>query len=202
MEKSFKKEAEGIYRLKIPFESVYTSVFLVVGKDGVALVDAATTTADVDEWILPALARLGYALKDIPYLVITHRHYDHAGGLARILEICPQIEVVETAKPLFYGVSTYPLHGHAEHCVGVLCEQTNTLISGDGLQGNGLEDYPCNVPYQEAYLATIARVKQDERIQNLLFSHDYRPQNQNFVHGRKNVLQYVDDSLRYAKANS
>ena len=54
--KRFQKEAEGIYRLKIPFETVYTSVFLVVAKDGMALVDSATTKEDIDEWIVPALA--------------------------------------------------------------------------------------------------------------------------------------------------
>ena len=69
MKKSFQKEAEGIYRLKSPFESVYTSVFLVVAKEGLALVDSATTKEDVDEWIVPALAALGYALSDIKYFV-------------------------------------------------------------------------------------------------------------------------------------
>ena len=95
LEKRFRREAEGIYRLKIPFESVYTSVFLVVAKEGLVLVDSATTKEDVDEWIVPALATLGYALKDIRYFVLSHRHYDHDGGLPGILEICPEIEVVE-----------------------------------------------------------------------------------------------------------
>lgn len=201
-EKSFKKEAEGIYRLKIPFETVYTSVFLVIAKDGVALVDSATTKEDVDEWICPALAELGYALKDIKYFVLSHRHYDHDGGLPRILEICPDIEVVETAKELFCGICTYPLHGHAECCIGVLCERARTLIAGDGLQGNGLRDYPCNVPYQAAYLQTLARVRADERIENVLFSHDYRPFDKDSLHGRDNVLFCLDECLRYVKGDT
>ena len=61
---TFKKVSNYIYRLEVPFFTVYTSVFLVVTKDGMALVDSATTAEDVDEWIVPALAELGYAVKD------------------------------------------------------------------------------------------------------------------------------------------
>ena len=201
MKKSFQKEAEGIYRLKIPFESVYTSVFLVVAKEGLVLLDSATTKEDVDEWIVPALAELGYALSDIKYFVLSHRHYDHDGGLPRILQIFPDLEVIETAKELFCGICTYPLHGHAENCIGVLCENAKTLITADGLQVNGLADYPCNVPFKDAYKETLARVREDERIENLLFSHDYRPYNKDFVHGRENVLLCVDDCLRYIEGD-
>ena len=201
-EKSFKKEEDGIYRLKIPFQTVYTSVFLVIAKDGVALVDSATTKEDVDEWICPALAELGYTLEDLTYFVLSHRHYDHDGGLPRILEICPALEVVETEKELFDGIYTYPLHGHAECCIGVLCERARTLIAGDGLQGNGLRDYPCNVPYQAAYLQTLARVRADERIENVLFSHGYRPFDRDSLHGRDNVLFCLDECLRYVKGDT
>ena len=201
LEKRFYKEAEGIYRLKIPFESVYTSVFLVVAKEGLVLVDSATTKEDVDEWIVPALAALGYALQDIRYFVLSHRHYDHDGGLPRILQICPEIEVVESAKELFCGVFTYPLHGHAENCTGVFVQKANTLITADGLQLNGLADYPCNVPFKDAYKQTLARVREDERIENLLFSHDYRPYHKDFVHGRENVLLCLDDCLRYIEGD-
>ena len=34
----FEKEADGIYRLKIPFDTVYTSVFLVVDEGKAVLV--------------------------------------------------------------------------------------------------------------------------------------------------------------------
>ena len=82
---AFYKETEGIYRLRVPFENIYTSVFLLTAAERPILVDCATTASDVDECILPALAALGYALSDIGAIVLTHRHADHAGGLARIL---------------------------------------------------------------------------------------------------------------------
>ena len=40
----FIKITDGIFRLKVPFEELYTSVFLVEFDGGRALVDCATTS--------------------------------------------------------------------------------------------------------------------------------------------------------------
>ena len=85
MEKLFQREAEGIYRLKVPFEDLYTSVFLIISEEGRFLVDCATNAYDVDKVILPALEKMGFGLCDISAIVVTHRHGDHApcsGGQA------------------------------------------------------------------------------------------------------------------------
>ena len=194
---AFEKEAEGIYRLKVPFEKIYTSVFLVIAENGMALVDTATTAYDVDNVIVPAIEDLGYTIKDIQYIVLTHRHYDHDGGLPRLLELSPTLQVVENVGALLEGVCTYQMDGHDAHCIGVFCAASKTLIAGDGLQGNGLDDYPCNVPYKEAYLETIERIRQDESIATVLFSHSYRPWHQNAICGRDHVLQCLDICLYY-----
>lgn len=47
----FYKEIDGIYRLRVPFENLYTSVFLVTLEHGYVPVDCATTAFDVDEII-------------------------------------------------------------------------------------------------------------------------------------------------------
>ena len=49
MDAVFQEEIKGIYRLKVPFERIYTSVFLVVSGARAALVDCATTEKDVEE---------------------------------------------------------------------------------------------------------------------------------------------------------
>lgn len=41
MDNKFHKEIDGIYRLKIPFDTVYTSVFLLETDEGDILVDCA-----------------------------------------------------------------------------------------------------------------------------------------------------------------
>ena len=92
---SFAEEINGIYRLKVPFESVYTSVFLIRSGQGNALVDCATYASDVDKYILPALKEKGLSITDICCLVLTHKHGDHAGGKNRILELVPSIKIVQ-----------------------------------------------------------------------------------------------------------
>ena len=68
----FEEELKNIYRLKVPFEDLYTSVFLIKTKQGNALVDCATYASDVDDYIVPALSMLGLRLEDIAYLILTH----------------------------------------------------------------------------------------------------------------------------------
>ena len=77
----FCKQTDGIYRLKIPFDTVYTSVFLIETDKDDILVDCASNARDVDEFIVPALENMGKKMADIKAIVLTHRHGDHAGGL-------------------------------------------------------------------------------------------------------------------------
>ena len=65
MKNSFMREQEGIYRLRVPFEELYTSVFLVVTPQRLILVDCATTDDDVEHCIIPALKEMGRELCDI-----------------------------------------------------------------------------------------------------------------------------------------
>ena len=197
MEKIFYKETDKIFRLRVPFENLYTSVFLVEADEKKILVDCATTAEDVDAHIVPALKKMGYDLRDIAILVLTHRHDDHAGGLARILEISPNITVISDVRPLSDGISTYALAGHTTDCIGVLDERNLALISGDGLQGAGVDKYRCSVADKAAYLKTIERIKKDERIENILFSHAYEPWYKDSIFGREKVLDVLSKCTEY-----
>ena len=194
---SFCKETDGIYRLKVPFEDIYTSVFLVISENYAVLIDCATTADDVDKVIAPALEKLGYDLKKLKALVLTHRHCDHAGGLTRILELYPSIEVITDAREIFEGVYTYPLPGHTLDSVGVLDTRTGTLISGDGLQGAGVGKYRCYTQSEEAYIETLNKIENDKRIKNILFSHAYEPWNEDNIIGREKVLDCINYCRKY-----
>jgi glyoxylase-like metal-dependent hydrolase (beta-lactamase superfamily II) len=193
----FYKEAQDIYRLKIPFDTVYTSVFLIKAPSRVILVDCATTARDVEDVILPALAELGYTPTDVDTLVLTHRHGDHAGGLDTLLRHAPQLEVVTDIRSLADGVCTYPMGGHTKDAIGVLDTRTGTVISGDGLQGAGVDKYRCYTEDPKMYLETLARVREDARIANILFSHAYEPWLADRAFGREQVLACLDDCLQY-----
>ena len=71
---TFSNEIGDIYRLKVPFDNIYTSVFFIKTDDKNILVDCATFKEDVDTCILPALQVLGYGISDIDILVLTVYH--------------------------------------------------------------------------------------------------------------------------------
>ena len=199
MNNTFCKETENIYRLKVPFDNIYTSVFLIESGEKRFLIDCATTAEDVDGCIVPALEEFGCALTNIDSLVISHKHHDHAGGLTRVLVIAPDIKVVTDVRELCDGISTYSLAGHTTDCIGVFDGRTGTLITADGLQGAGVDKYRCNINDKAAYLKTIEKIKMDEKIKHILFSHAYEPWNQDFISGRKNICECLKACIEYVE---
>jgi glyoxylase-like metal-dependent hydrolase (beta-lactamase superfamily II) len=199
MEAVFYKELEGIYRLKVPFEGIYTSVFLVTSEKGAILVDCATTAEDVDGVILPALRAMGYGASDLRAIVLTHRHGDHAGGLPRLLAHAPGLEVITDVRSLWCGIATYPMPGHTADAIGVFDAHTHTLLSGDGLQGAGVDRYRCSLKEPQAYMQTLERIRADEKIENILFSHAYEPWFKDRILGRQAVLECLTECEKYGR---
>ena len=193
----FEKEIEHIYRLKIPFDTVYTSVFLVEQEGEAVMVDCATTPFDVEEYIIPALAERGYALSSLKAIVITHGHEDHAGGLPHILTLAPNLPVVREKVVIWENLYTYPLPGHTVDFIGLYDSRTNTLISGDGLQGAGVDKYRCALQDEMAYKETVRKLEEDAKVENLLFSHAYEPWYCHHALGREKVELCLADCLKY-----
>lgn len=199
MKSIFSLEIDGVYRLKVPFKSVYTSVFLIEASGKKILVDCAATADDVDLFIVPALKEMGLELSDIEALVLTHRHSDHAGGLSRVLSLFPSIEVVTDIRQLSDGLYTYPMAGHTKDSIGVLDMRSHTLLSGDGLQGAGVGKFRCSLDDGSAYIETIEKIKNDENIENILFSHAYEPWYRDSIIGRRAVEECLFECVKYIK---
>ena len=196
----FRKEIGEIYRLHVPFMSVYTSVFLLRRAAGNILVDCATTEEDVERYIIPALRKMGIALSDIRYLFLTHSHSDHAGGKDRILEKNPDIRIVSADRPTDLSpLEIYPLPGHTPDSIGLFDPESGTLISGDGLQGAGIGMFRCSLAAGMAvYFQTVERIKGDARVENILFSHAYEPWYSNAAFGREEVEKRLADCVSCA----
>ena len=194
---AFFEVVENIYRLKVPFESVYTSVFLVKCQKGAILVDSATTDYDVDTYIVPALAELGIGKNELYGIVITHDHSDHAGGLKRMLEIFPNLVVIKNEENSLEEVEIYPLEGHTVDFIGLYDKRSKTLISGDGIQGAGIGRYRCLLASKEMYRDTLEKIENDCNVKNLLFSHEYEPWYKDFMFGREDVLKCIKECRNY-----
>ena len=193
----FQQEIGEIYRIKIPFENLYTSVFLIQTRQCNVLVDCGTCANDVDKHIIPAIESLGLKLKDINYLVLTHSHSDHTGGLSRILELNSMMQVVNGIMSICIdGIIMYEMKGHTLDCIGVFDERSSTLISGDGLQGAGVGKYRCSLASKDEYLSTVEKLIKDERITNILFSHAYEPWYKDGAFGREEVVKCLQDCVR------
>ena len=190
-------ETENIVRIKVPFENIYTSVFIVKVDGGILLVDCATTSFDVDEYIVPSIEKLDYNLSDVRGIVITHHHGDHDGGLTRIRELIPNIEVINEVRAISDDIVTYPLPGHTRHCIGLFDGRDETLISGDGLQGAGVGKYRCLVQDKTLYFDTLRRIQSDEKIKKILFSHAYEPWYRDSVTERSEVLFALGECAKY-----
>ncbi|MBD3940185.1 MBL fold metallo-hydrolase [Microbacterium sp. NEAU-LLC] len=89
----FTPVVDGVFLLKVPFTGVWTGVVLVLGDGAPILIDSGGGAETVDSTIVPALAELGLGLSDIGWVLATHIHGDHVGGIARMRALAPSIRV-------------------------------------------------------------------------------------------------------------
>ena len=157
MQTSFFKIADGLFRLDIPFDHLYTSVFLLDG-DHPIIVDAATTREDVQARILPALREMNVIGRN-GTLLLTHRHGDHSGGAPFLLEALPAWKLGVLSPNQSCGcVTAIPLPGHTEDSMGYFDTRTGSLLAGDALQFFGVGKYGCSIADAALYEATLARI--------------------------------------------
>ncbi len=105
----FLKVKDNVYLLRVPHGGTTTGVVLLTGKRNY-LIDAAGNAAEVDEYVVPALAELSLTPSDIDTLICTHTHADHIGGFARLRALGVQSvaayskSVPKILDPLTYNV--------------------------------------------------------------------------------------------------
>ncbi len=172
IEPSFESITEGIYRLCIPFERIYTTVFALVNGKQCILIDCGSTDADVEAYLLPALGKEAW---EVCGIFCSHAHSDHDGGMAR-LSVCYPGCILSPGEGdcLLERFRVVRLSGHAPDCIGVWDPKTHTLIACDAVQQRSIDRFPVLVSDPAAYRNSLERIRALAP-QRLLCSHDYDP---------------------------
>ena len=203
----FVQEADGLYRLRVPFENIATSVFLLRTPAGPVLYDCATTAEDVENVILPALNQLGIAPAQLHALVLSHAHGDHCGGMTALARYAPQmcilgqapekyaaaVQALKDQDLLFGSILAIHLPGHTSDCMGLYDRRTHTLLTADALQWRGIGRYGCAVTYPQDYIGTIEKIRNLEP-HRILASHQYVPCGEK-AEGAREISRCLDSCL-------
>ena len=215
---AFKEVLDGIKRLYVPFEGTNTSVFIVKSDSGYFLIDCATTSNDVAEIIIPAIKAEGIALCKIKYILLTHRHGDHAGGIYELARQLPKAKIcastlaasrmtnitvigLEDEQTLDGVIAACSLPGHTDDSMGYVHLTTKTLISGDCVQQYGIGKYGCGLESPSMYRSSLKRLLDDKTIENILPAHTYVPfGDEDF--GREAYEAHIEGSLEYCELAS
>ena len=199
------KLTENIYRIKIPFDNIYTSVFIIKKDDFLILADTATTKSDVTDYIIPAIEDMGGNLK---YVILSHTHGDHAGGYRYIKELYPEVKVILFDKAYadnkqytdyiipYDGqiisdcIKIYNFKGHSKDSLGLLDTRTNTLLTFDSFQLFGVGRYGTGLWDVNEYLKSVMRAK-ELMTDMVIAAHEFYPHGA-IINGKKSVVEFFD----------
>ena len=186
--------------LRYPWKGSFTGMLLIAGEKGSVLIDTALPEA-IDDFLLPYLDRAGIALDSIQWVVNTHNHEDHAGGNARLRQLCdakfaihrngaeaqeragfhPDLLLDDGSLLRVGEIALEAVHipGHSPDSIGVLELNSGTMYTGDSLQGRGSE-YSGIALYADpkSYLSSIDRMLtlfRIGRVKKLICGHPFAP---------------------------
>ena len=167
------------------------NAFVVRRGNGVALVDTLMQP-DHCGLILEALERAGASFADIGYVVLTHHHPDHTGGLAEIVRRAPQAQIIcgggdaESIRKStgisvdavgsgehILGLEVIPTPGHTPGHLCLFDSASSTMLLGDiaGNSGGKLQRAPAQFTENPAQAETAMRGLAEREFQTALPSH-------------------------------
>ena len=185
----------NIYRLTIPYKTIFTTVYAIKTESGALLFDCATYEKDVTDYIIPFLSELGIDNEMLKYVFISHNHRDHAGGLSYLLKAFPTVTVLSRSWELRESLPEYKFQtpededtileclcpvvipGHTKDSCALLDKRTKSLITGDCMQFFGIvgnEDWGANIFLPAEHLNALNKLKGLE-IEEIYTAHDYYP---------------------------
>lgn len=202
---------QDIYRLIIPYKDIYTTVCIVKTSEGAVLFDTGSYDSDADGYILPFLEELDIKAQELRYVVISHNHLDHAGGLERLMQHFPETCIVSRhpaiaekygnytvlapgdGDPLLSVLRIITVPGHTTDAVALLDTRSGALLTGDSLQLYGIYGsgkWGANISLPTEHLAAVEKLRSMD-IATIVASHNYHPWG-NFAQGKDQVSRYLD----------
>lgn len=199
----FEKVSDNIYKMNIPFEDGFTSVFVLEENGKYLLLDAAATDDDSRNYIIPALEKLGISPE---YIICSHLHPDHFGGIRLLADTYTgaKISVYDknytlTGKEIHFlsdgelFLERYKiicLKGHTDDSVGILDLKTNVLLTADAMQLYGSGRYGTGLALPGEYIKTLEKAK-SLNLHGLIASHEYEPLGST-AFGADEINKYID----------
>lgn len=98
----------NIHSIQSVFDSQFLTVFLLVGREGMLLVDSGVADTPVKS-ILPYLDQHGLSVKKVKWLIVTHASGDHFGGNHVLKDLSPEMTIIahELDAPSISNHSTF-----------------------------------------------------------------------------------------------
>lgn len=193
----------GLFRILVPFEDLTTTVYVIKGESGSAVIDCATFSSDVDEYILPALKNIGIDASDVKHILLSHSHTDHCGGIRRMSECLTNVDIhasfeldIQRYHRLMNGelilerLQAVLLPGHTDNSFGFFDIYTSSLLSADCLQLKGVGLYRKGIAYPELYRSSINMLR-NMPIRRIVAAHEYDPLG-SIADGESAVNRYLD----------
>ena len=206
-----------IFRFTVPYKDIFTTVFVIRSKEGVILFDTASCDEDVRDYVIPALKELEVTADMLKYVVISHSHNDHAGGLFAVLEAYPDVCVISKDSQIKEKFSSYQIldpeegkklsddfmivtvPGHSPDCISLLDLRTKTLLTGDCLQLYGIYgsgSWGANIGMAPEHMKALDKLAQMD-LETVIASHVYHSKGY-LAQGKseiKGFLQECKDAL-------
>ena len=203
-----------ICRLIMPYKDIYTTVHIVKTPKGDLLFDAASYPEDMDDYIFPALEKLGVTAESLKYVFISHNHRDHAGGIGRLLEKFPKtcilsrspdlkekfadhpVEALEDGASILDVLRIVTIPGHTMDCAAIYDTRSKALLTGDCLQLYGIYgsgEWGANIGLPVLHIEAVEKLHTMD-IDMIVASHEYHPCDY-LAKGRVQVLRYLHECV-------
>ena len=209
--KEVEKVAEDLYLITQPFQGIFTGVTVVAGTNSVGIVDTGLETTPA-EYILPLVSELGHRPEEINCIVNTHGHGDHIWGNKALREKTSAKIAVHELDAEGVGIVDVKLKdndtvklGDREfrvvhtpgHTPGSIClydEKDQVLITGDSVQGGGVEEGNLVIRNKQEYINSMKKLLKLE-IKIMIVDHPYRPFRKAVLTGEE-PRQMITESLK------